>query len=82
MILEITIVKMLPEMALVEGIVTVEDTVVTKGKLASRVRQSEPLKRNLFWPRIDMTATPTVSDARTESQFDLLSQSGTVQSKL
>jgi 3-hydroxyacyl-[acyl-carrier-protein] dehydratase len=34
MILEITIVKMLPEVALVEGIVTVEDTVVTKGKLS------------------------------------------------
>jgi len=34
MILEIAIVKMLPEMALIEGTVTVDDTVVTKGKLS------------------------------------------------
>lgn len=34
MILEISIVKMLPEMALVEGTVTVDNTVVTKGKLS------------------------------------------------
>jgi 3-hydroxyacyl-[acyl-carrier-protein] dehydratase len=34
MILEISIVKMMPELALVEGIVTVDGTVVTKGKLS------------------------------------------------
>lgn len=34
MILEVSILKMLPEMALVEGTVTVDDTVVTKGKLS------------------------------------------------
>jgi 3-hydroxyacyl-[acyl-carrier-protein] dehydratase len=34
MILEISIVKMMPELALVEGIVTVDDIVVTKGKLS------------------------------------------------
>jgi 3-hydroxyacyl-[acyl-carrier-protein] dehydratase len=34
MILEIAILKMLPEMALVEGTVSVDDTVVTKGKLS------------------------------------------------
>lgn len=34
MILEIAIVKMLPDMALVEGTVTVDDTVVTRGKLS------------------------------------------------
>lgn len=34
MILEITIMKMLPDMALVEGVVTVDDIVVTRGKLS------------------------------------------------
>ncbi len=34
MILEISIVKMLPDMALVEGVVTVDAAVVTKGKLS------------------------------------------------
>ncbi|MGA2372307.1 MAG: 3-hydroxyacyl-ACP dehydratase FabZ [Candidatus Korobacteraceae bacterium] len=34
MILETSILKMMPEMALVEGIVTVDDIVVTKGKLS------------------------------------------------
>ena len=34
MILEISIVKMLPDMALVEGTVTVDNAVVTKGKLS------------------------------------------------
>lgn len=34
MILEISIVKMLPDMALVDGNVTVDDTIVTKGKLS------------------------------------------------
>jgi 3-hydroxyacyl-[acyl-carrier-protein] dehydratase len=34
MILEISVLKMMPELALVEGTVTVGDTVVTKGKLS------------------------------------------------
>jgi 3-hydroxyacyl-[acyl-carrier-protein] dehydratase len=34
MILEISIVKMLPDIALIEGTVTVDDNVVTKGKLS------------------------------------------------
>ncbi|MGA8878778.1 MAG: 3-hydroxyacyl-ACP dehydratase FabZ [Candidatus Korobacteraceae bacterium] len=34
MVLEVSIVKMLPDMALVEGTVTVDDAVVTRGKLS------------------------------------------------
>ena len=34
MILEVCILKTLPELALVEGIVTVDDTIVAKGKLS------------------------------------------------
>ena len=42
MILEVSVVKMMPKAALVEGVVTVDGTVVTKGKLSFAMKTMRP----------------------------------------